>query len=151
MLKKEFINPLKAYKIKYMGRGAIINIFPLLLANCCRQSYIINIKGSTQPLCYDWTKLMEFKNNLSIVIANENYDLLDNIILEFFKTYNYKILTKQSSYLLFKIEFPKDAEDNFIETCNNFKDKQWDDILDDFLEALYIFLNTGTVHGQKTF
>ena len=148
MLKKEFINPLKAYKMKYMGKDTVINTIPMLIANCCRHSYVINVKGSTQPLCYDWTKLMEFRNNLSIAIAFENYDLLDNIILEFFKTYNYKVILNNLQYMIFTIEFPKESEDEFVETCNNFKGKQWDDILENLIEALYKFLNSGTVHGQ---
>jgi len=148
MLKKEFVFPLKAYKISTMGKDVVVSTFPALVANCCRMATITNVQNKNQNLCYDWTKFMEFRNNLSIVIMQNQFEYLDNIIIDFFKTYNYEVLRDISTKVRFTIQFPDEAIQTFTSRCNAFKGKEWDDILDGFVDALYDFLNSGTIHNQ---
>jgi len=110
---------------------------------------IIDIYGVTRPVIHDWGKLVEFKVNLSTAIYMDNYDTLDNIIIEFFKTYNYKIITPTGQFVMFKVDFTDESEKRFESICNNFKGKDWDSIIDDFIDALYIFLSSATVHGDS--
>jgi hypothetical protein len=149
MLPEGFIASLKAYKFSVMGRDSVIKVFPELLANTCRTMQVTNMYGVPQGLCYDWNKLMEFKVNLSTAIAMEKYDTLDNIIIEFFDSYNYKIVTPMGQLVMFKVDFPKESKRKFETTCNAFKGRLWDDIIDEFVTSFYEFANTATIHGDN--
>ncbi len=102
---------------------------------------IVDMYGNMQPVIHDWGKLVEFKINLSNSIYLNNYDLLDNIIIEFFTTYNYKTFTPKGQYVMFHVDFPKESIDVFTNICNSFKGQEWDNILYLFLDSLYIFLS----------
>ena len=149
MIAKVFIDSLKTYKEPLYTKDKIASDFPFALANCCRSMKITNILGQPQGLLYDWTRLREFQVNLGIAIESEQYDYLDNIILEFFSEYNYKIITPDGKFVMFKIAFNEDAKNKFVDICNAFKGKEWNNILDDFLDSLYVFLNTITIHGEN--
>ncbi len=148
MLPEGFLNSLKAYKFSVMGRDAVITSFPELLANVCRMMKVTNVFGLPQAICYDWGKLLEFKINFSNAIAFENFDMLDNIILEFFSSYHYNIITPDGSLVMFKVDFPEDETQKFVNTCNAFKGREWDDILPEFLDALYSYTSKATIHGD---
>ena len=148
MIPEGTLNSLKAFKISTFGKENIVETFPMLLANCCRTMRVPNIFGQPQELIYDWGKFVEFRVNLGTAIYNEQYDYLDNIIIEFFQTYSYKTLTPKGQLVVFTIEFPEEAVTTFENTCNAFKGKLWDNILDDFLNAFHDFVKTATVHGD---
>jgi len=149
MIQPALINSLKAFKFSTMGKEHVAKIFPELLANSCRSMAIVDIMGARKEVIYDWGKLVEYKINLSNAIYGNNYDMLDNIIIEFFKSYNYKMITPDSRLILFHVDFPDGAISKFEETCNAFKGLLWDDIIDDFLDSFYEFVSTATVHGDS--
>ena len=149
MIQQAFIKSLKAFKFSVFGKEHIAKVFPELLANSCRSMAIIDIMGQPKEVIYDWGKLVEYKINLSNAIYNDNYDLLDNIIIEFFKSYNYQIVVPDGRLIIFHIDFPDEAIEKFTNICNAFKGKQWDDIIDSFLDSFYEFVCTATVHGDN--
>lgn len=147
MFKKEFLQPLKAYTTNIYTKEIICTVFPNMLAQLCRMTSVINFYGYPQQLHFNPEHVIEFTNNLGCSIHQENYDLLDNIILKFFKEYYYMIPIN-NKYYRFVVDFNEEATNKFVETCNNFKGKQWDDIISPFLDSLYEFLNTITIHGD---
>jgi len=149
MIKPEFIKSLKAFTFSTMGKEHVAKIFPELLANSCRSLSITDIMGNKKEVIYNWGKLMEYKINLSNAIYSDNYDLLDNIIIEFYQSYNYKIVTPKGQLVMFQVEFPDEAIEKFTNICNNFKGKEWDNILSDFLDSFYEFITTATIHGDN--
>ena len=148
MIKPELITALKAFRFSTMGRDHIAKVFPELLANSCRTMAIVDIFGNKKEVIFNWGKLMEYKINFSSAIYSNNYDMLDNILIEFFKSYNYKIIVPPGKLVMFHIDFPDEAIQKFENTCNAFKGKQWDDIIDTFLDSFYEFVSTATVHGD---
>jgi len=149
MVKKEILNSLKPFKTSSMGKAHVAEAFPSLLANVCRSMGVLDMYGITRPVIHDWGKLMEFKVNLSTAIYSNNFDTLDNIIIEFFKTYNYKIVTPLGQLVMFKVDFTDESEKKFELICNDFKGKEWDEILESFIDALYDFLSSATIHGDS--
>lgn len=148
MIKKELINALKPFKVSTMGKDHVSRVFPELLANACRSMGVVDCYGATHPVLQDWGKLVEFKVNLSTAIYTDNYDTLDNIIIDFFNTYNYKIVLPTGKFVMFKVEFPQESKDLFESRCNQFKNCEWDEILNDFIDYLYEFLSSATIHGD---
>jgi len=149
MIKPEFIQSLKAFKFSTMGKEHVAKIFPELLANSCRSLSITDILGNKKEVIYNWGKLMEYKINLSNAIYNNNYDLLDNIIIDFYQSYNYKMVTPKGQLVMFKVDFSDEVIKKFTDICNAFKGKEWDDILNDFLDAFYDFITKATIHGDN--
>ena len=148
MIAEGFINALKTYREPLYTKKKIAERFPLTLANCCRTMKVTNILGKPQGLLYDWGQLQAFKTNMGIAISHENYECLYNIIIDFFDSYNYKIITPKGHLTMFTVKFPDYAKTAFTNTCNDFKSRAWNDIIDDFIDALVDFLRTATVHGD---
>ena len=139
---------LKNYKKEKNGRNIVIESFPRTLMTLLCSSHIINIYGEPHPIGYDGIKSFEFITRMSDAIAHDNFDLLDDIIIDFVKTYHYTILTPEYKMIMFPVNFPEDAEKIFREICNSFKGKQWNDVLSEFIDALYTFTDTATIHGD---
>lgn len=149
MLEKTIANSLKAFKFSVMGRKSVAGAFPTLIANCCKSMKIINIYGQYQAIHYDWNKLLIFEMNLGTAIYNNNFDTLDNIIIEFFHCYHYQTVTPDGQFVMFEVDFPDEAIKKFETICNKFKGKEWDDILDKFIDAFFEFVNLATVHKEE--
>jgi hypothetical protein len=148
VIKQELINALKAFRFSTMGKEHVAKVFPELLANSCRSMAITDILGAKKEVIYDWGKLVEYKINFSNAIYSDAYDMLDNIVIEFYKSYNYKIIVPPGRLVLFHVDFPDEAIEKFTNICNAFKGQLWDDILDNFLDSFYEFVSTATVHGD---
>ena len=148
MIVDAFIIALRTYKEPLYTKDKIAERFPFTLANCCRTMKVTNIFGKPQGLLYDWGQLQIFQSNMGIAISQEKYDTLDDIIIDFFNSYNYKVITPKGQHVMFTVEFPESAETIFRNKCNTFKNKKWNDILDTFLDVLVEFLKTATVHGD---
>ena len=149
MIKPGMINALKAFRFSTMGREHIAKVFPELLATSCRTMAIVDIFGSKKEVIFDWGKMMEYTVNFSSAIYSDNYDMLDDILIELLKSYNYTIFVPPGKRILFHVDFTDAAIEKFTNTCNAFKGKEWDDIINDFLDSFYEFVSTATVHGDN--
>lgn len=142
MINKSLLDGLKVYKTNSEDTGGIAIVFPLVLGNILRLITITLPPCYVKNLTYDVNKFMEFQLCMGNAIRNHDFDVLDNIILEFFKSYHFMLPPHK-----FCLEFPQKVEETFITTCNNFKGKKWNDILGLFMESLYELLLHGTVNG----
>ena len=149
MIADAFLNSLRIYREPHYTKEKIAENFPVTLANCCRTMKVTNILGKPQGLLYDWGQFQAFQSNLGITIYNEKYDYLDDTIIDFFNSYNYKIITPKGQRVMFTVEFSEDATNVFRNKCNASKNKEWNEIIDPFLDALSEFLKTATVHGDN--
>ena len=148
MISEAFVNALRTYKEPLYTKEKIAECFPRTLANSCRTMKITNILGKPQGLYYDWGQLQAFQVNLGAAIHNENYDSLDNIIIDFVNSYNYKTVTPKGQFIMFTVDFPDTAVHQFEIACYQFKGKKWNDMLNEFIDELVKFLKTVTVHGD---
>jgi hypothetical protein len=139
-MKKELFSGLKLYKTTNYSKEIIANAFPIVCANLFKMFMAKTPTGQAIPIGYDWGKLMEFKTNLGTIIAKENYDFLDNIIIQFLNSYSCICMP----YRIF-IKFPEEKLDEYTKICDNFKGKKWDDIIDTFIDATYDLFALGTM------
>jgi hypothetical protein len=138
MINKTTINNLKMFKVTDDNIIPISKLFPILFGNILKLAYVQVKPDMIVALNYDYMLFIQFQTKLGYAILTHSYDTLDNIILEFLDSYNYGIPPEH----MFYIDFSKDERQNFIDTCNSFKGKYWNDILDDFIEGFYNLLCT---------
>lgn len=120
----------------------IAKTFPMSLGILLRDMNI-QINGGRVNLLYKADKLHKFMSDMEEVILTNKFDYLDNIVLELLD--NYTILLGEK---LEDIDIPEKDRTIFIDTCNNFKDRTWNDIFDDFLDAVYVVLKDATIAGR---
>lgn len=143
-MKRGLLKGLKAYKTFVFPIETIAEVFPSIFADILKMFRLRTAIGQSMPIGYDWSKLMEFQINLGNCIANNQFNYLDNILLQFLKSYSYVIPPYQ-----FFIKFSNEEEEKFVNTCNAFKGKKWDDIIDVFIDAVYDLFETGKMFNQS--
>jgi hypothetical protein len=144
MINKKLFNGLKNYYINDDNIESIAQAFPLVLGNLLRMMNVQVPPRSTVNLLFDRDKFLEFINNFGYAILNEDFDLFDNLIIEFISTYHYVILPYK-----YIIDLDEEQKIIFINLCNSFKGKKWNDILDIFVDGLYDLLSLSTVNGAE--
>jgi len=149
MISRQLLERLKSFRVNDTNKNNMADAFPDTLATVLTMFTIRNIYGEEQALLYDWRKKVKFKINLGYAIANEYFDTFDEIILDFVKSYNYRKATPDGKFYEFKIEFPEQAIAEFESVCNAFKGRTWNDLLEDFINALRNLLDSATIHGDK--
>jgi hypothetical protein len=149
MLNEKYKGSLLILKKSINGADAVAKLFPRCLMEFLRCVYVTNMYGQLQTICYDYEKSHEFQIRLGFAIHNNNFDAIDDILIEFINTYHYKILTPDFKLVMFPVNIPKEAESVFRKICNSFKGKEWDNILPELVDTLYAFTSTITIHGDK--
>lgn len=134
---------LKAYKTTTFPKEDIATLFPSLLADILRMFMAKSLNGRPLPIGYNWDKFMEFQTNLGIMIAQEKFDYLDNVVIQFLKSYQ----TCFNPYVI-TICILDDELRKYENICNEFKGKTWDEIIDDFIDATYNLFKTGKFLGK---
>jgi len=134
---------LKAYKTTVYSKKIIAGIFPKIFAEILKSFMTRNAMGDPAPIGYDWNKIMEFQINMGTIIDQEKFDYLDNVVLQFLKSYSFVI----PPYRFF-IELPEEEIIKYTTICDGFKGKSWDDIIDVFIDATYNLFKTGTMRDQ---
>jgi len=141
MVNKVIINNLKLYKSTEENIISISKIFPILFGNILRLSYVYFKPTVKVTLIYDQMEFLKFQTKFSYAILMHMYDNLDNIILEFLDTYHYGFPPDH----IFHIEFNQEIRQKFIDTCNSFKGKTWNEIIDLFIDSFYELVSTATL------
>ena len=149
MFIKHLLVGLKSQKFAIYEKNIVAETFPELLAQCLQMIKVINLYGEEQVLSYDWQKLVQFKVNMGNAVYTETYNSLDNILIDFLSTYHYKKVTPAGSLVMFSINFLEEEKNIFIEKCESFKGKKWDNIVNDLIDAIYNLFNSATIHGNK--
>jgi hypothetical protein len=137
---KDIFESVKVLKTINCDLDTISEIVPIKILYSLRAFRIIDPLGKTYELTFDGSQIPEFQNNLRKAIKTSNFDTLDNIIIDFFEWYHISF-GDGNLYVTFRT----DVREKFINTCNNFKGKIWDDIVDDFFTSLYDLISSGKV------
>jgi len=141
MINKKIFDSLKTYK-SHTDLNEIAKSFPQIFVN------FLCLLSITIPPCmifnirYTADALFKFQMNFGNAIATGNFDLLDNVLLELLSSYYCGFPPYE-----FRIEFCESSRDRFIELCNSFKGKSWDEICDPFIDSVYELLSSCTVSG----
>ena len=141
MINKKTIDNLKLYKATEENVIAISKIFPILFGNLLRLSYVYFKPTVKVSLIHDQMEFIKFQTKLGYAILMHEYDNLDNIVLEFLDTYHYGF---PPTYI-FHIEFNQEIRQNFINICNTFKGKTWNEIIDPFIDSFYELISTAAL------
>ena len=135
---------LKGYKTAVYPMQTIVDVFPHLIADYCKSFLVTRFDGHTDTIGYDWGRLLEFQINLGSMISSHKFEYLDNVVLQLFKSYSYIYTVYQ-----FYIDFDSISVKRFVKTCDTFKNKEWDDVIDDFVDALHDLFSSGTFLNKK--
>src|SRR5271157_642924 len=144
MIDKLILDELKMYGTTDSNLDKVASLFPQLLGNL-----ICSVSVTLHP-CYIFTLKFErdlylqFTMNLGNAIRSNEFDMLDNIILDFIGTYHYYYPPYKVIIDLNPIEVKK-----FTELCNGFKGQTWNDILSPLIDGIYNILITATANGEK--
>ena len=144
MINKNTLEGLKNYKINENNMYDIVKLFPLMLGNTLRMMYIFITPGSLINIAYTRESLMAFEIKFGYAMLMHKYDDLDNVLLDFLDSYHYGI---PPDYL-FHITFKDTARQHFINICNTFNGKTWNDIINPFIDVLYILFSSATIDGK---
>lgn len=143
MINKNILNGLKGYVSSDENLYHVADMFPRLLGNLLRIMSVYQPPIYTINLMYDQKDFYKFQINMSHAIANNSFDTLDDIVLGFIETYYYGLEPNK-----FYLQFGEGIRKNFIEICNSFKGKHWNDILNPFIDSLNDLLSSGIVNGM---
>jgi len=143
-MRRELLKGIKGYRTANFSIETIAEVVPSLIADFFKTFMATNMQGNASPIGYDWGRLLEFQINLGTMIKTKQFDYLDNVVIQFLKSYSHV----HSAYRFF-IKFSDAAIEKFTKICNSFKGLDWDDIVDEFVDALYEFFSQGKMANNK--
>ena len=144
MINKDLVFGLKGHRTTDATLDKVASSFPLVFGNLLRLMSVILPPCYVFNFMFERDKFMAFILTLGNAIHFNQFDFIDNIILEFLSSYNYII----PPYKVIIDLDPKEV-DKFTVLCNGFKGKEWNDILSPLVDGIYDLLNTATANGQK--
>lgn len=122
----------------------IVNTVPVKIAYGIRAFRFIDPYGRTRDLNFDLIQLSIVQSDLGNMIINNDFDQLDDVIINLFKSYYCHFETGP-----IKISFPDSSIEKFRSTCNSFKGKLWDDIVEEFFMSAYDFIASGLIGSNR--
>jgi hypothetical protein len=122
----------------------IVETVPVKIAYGINTLKFIDNTNQLRSILFDNIRLSVLQTDLGNAIINNDFDNLDNIIIQFFKSFSCR--TRQGNVY---VTFSEDSIVKFTNICNNFKGKEWDDIVVDFFDALYEFILSGMIGPYK--
>ena len=140
MIVKDVFDSGRYLNTKICTLTTIVETVPIKIAYGIKALRFIDTSGTPFNININSIQLSVLQTKLGNAIINNDFDTLDDIIINFFKSY---YCITQIGKLF--IEFEKEKIDKFIEICNSFKGKQWDDIVITFFNELYIFIMSGKI------
>lgn len=135
---------IKTYNTLHMPIADIANTVPIVMANILKTFMAVTLNNNLYPIGYRGDILIEFQVNLGTAIATQNFNNLYDIMIRFLSSYNYTY----SMYRYF-IKFTEEDLKKYKDACDFFKEKQWDDIVSDFIDATYTLFSNGTMSNNK--
>lgn len=143
-MKSFILKGIKAYRTPIFPIETIAKVVPHLLADYFKTFMAQNMQGTTSPIGYDWGRLLEFQNNLGMMIMSKKFDYLDNVVLQFLKSYSHVF-----SVYRFPIKFPDSSVEKFKKICDSFKEREWNDIVDEFIDAVELLFSSGKILNKN--
>lgn len=139
---KIMLDQLKAYKDDDIYKKSLL--FPSYYIGSL-ESFILRFSnGGVVVLKIFPEKRKEFISKMSDTIQKNEFDYLDNIVLEIIS--NLHFVTHFGNII---INIDEEQKKKFIKTCNDFKGKEWNDILSPFIDTTYELLCKCTIQGGQ--
>lgn len=134
---------LKMFVSSLYSLDILSRVFPLLLINKFTSFLVVTEDNMWDRLCYSFNGFFQFRINLGVAIRDSNFDNFDNVLLPFLEEC-YSVQNGKKYTLVFDEEQKK----KFIDVCNSFKGKLWDDIINEFCDELLVLAKSSTVNGR---
>ena len=139
---------LRGYKEPSFSLKAVATVFPETLANVLRLFNNRETILRSASVTFDWSAMKRFQMELGSAIYNENFDKLDDVVLKFYKTYH--CVKPQGTYIgRYYIFFPEESIEKFVNICNGFKNKTWNEVIDPFLDALHELFDSSSIKEKQ--
>ena len=143
-MKRQLLKGLRGYQTPTFSIELIAELVPNLIAEVLKMYTARNAMDQITPIGYDWNKMLEFQINLGTMIATKQFDYLDNVMIQFLKSYSYVL----PPYRFF-IKFPDEELIKYEEICNEFKGKEWNEIVDEFVDATIDLFESGKMFNKS--
>lgn len=137
-MKEKLFETLKSMRIGNRSLEDIASNFPFTLANTLKLFMTRTMSGMEYPIRYDYNRLMEFKINMGTMIHNQDFKNIYPVTLQFLKSFNYFY-----AMYVFYIKFPESAIKEFKNKCEMLNNKEWDDIVSEFIDAVLKLFKQG--------
>jgi len=138
-MRKDLFKSLMVFRTPTYNIESIANGFPFSIANLLKSFMTKTFSDMQYPIRYDYNRLMEFKINLGIMIHKQDFSSLYSVFIQFLNSFNYFY-----AMYVFHIKFPETALVDFKKKCDSFKDKEWNDIISELVDAVYELFSQGT-------
>jgi hypothetical protein len=136
----ESIKNIKACKTIHGSSQIIIEKFTNNIIHLFQSFYIKDSNNNKNSIVVDWGKSTECKINLGFMIDNKDFTYIGATILRFLQSFFCLIALYK-----FSINFSKENIDIFLRACEKFKGLDWDDIVDDLIDAMYVLFSSGKI------
>lgn len=133
---------LKPFTKKLYGDKVIGRVFPQYIKGVFSNFLVIPTKGPWYRIINDGTKSFNFTINVGLCIEKDDYYKLGSYIIEYFEDFFY-IDNNIRHYVILDNEEKK----KFVQLCQSFQSKKWDDIIEEFCEGLNTLSFSGKVNN----
>ena len=138
---KEIVNRLKVYKKDTYCRHLM---FPSYFIGCL-QSFILRFSTGHVVILKTPIPLKEkYIKEMKAILEENRFDYLDNLTLEIISS-----LYFFTNFGNIVIQVDKKEKEKFIATCNNFKGKEWNEVISPFIDSVYELLKKCTIPGGQ--
>lgn len=134
-----YIDILKSLSVHKYG-AYLPDSFPPSIAQIFKMLSVYTNSKTLRRLEFTPDDYMQFIINFGSALHTKNFTYLDDIILKFLE--KYFIYEHPIKYYL---DFPKEAKSLFNEKFEEFRNKQWEDILSPMLDLIEDLLKSGKV------
>lgn len=137
-MKEKLFEVLKTMRTGNRNLEDIASTFPFTLANTLKLYMTKTMSGMEYPIRYDYNRLMEFRINMGAMIHNQDFKNIYSVTLQFLKSFNYFY-----AMYVFYVKFPEPAITEFREKCESIKNKEWDDMISEFIDSVLKLFKQG--------
>jgi hypothetical protein len=136
---QEIVNRLKLYKDE--DRKSLFASYYI----GCLQSLLVRFSfGGVIVLKTPLELRKKFIDNMNTTIQENNFDYLDNITLDFMGSLHFV-----TNFGNIAITIDEEQKKKFIEICNSFKGKKWEEVCPIFIDNTYDLLCKCSIQGGQ--
>ncbi len=141
---KLILDNLKRYKGKENSLDNLSHLFATYYIGCLHSLTVRFSFGGIVVLRTPLELRQAFIDKMSDIIKKNEYDYLDNVALEIINSLHF--MTRFGNI---NIDINDREKQKFINICNSFKGKNWNDIIHSFVDATYDLLCGCTIQGGQ--
>jgi hypothetical protein len=143
MEKLQYIKNIKACKTIHGSSQVVLENFINNMIHLFQSFYMKDSNNNKNPVVVDWGRITECKINLGAMLDSGDYTYIGPTTLRFLQSFFCLIALNK-----FNLNFSEENISVFLKTCERFKGLDWDDLIDDLIDAMYILFSSGKIFSE---